>query len=203
VSLEAQAAKIAADALVKDWRLLEVIRDEGVSATPLHRQRQQPLQAWGRTPQVDVVVVATRNRLSRRVRDVDALVERFDTKGIALVNRHERLDVTTATGHAMIGRLAVMSSLEHEVLGERTRDAMQYLTVQGRAYGRPRVGTAPEDAATLARVHTLRAEGATLQALADTLTAAGVPTGRGGRGAPATVLGLLRRMPPQARPEVA
>jgi hypothetical protein len=60
-----------------------------------------------------------------------------------------------------------------------------------------------EDAATLARVHTLRAEGATLQALADTLTAAGVPTGRGGRGAPAMVLNILRRMPPQARPEVA
>jgi hypothetical protein len=57
--------------------------------------------------------------------------------------------------------------------------------------------------ATLARIHSLRAQGATYQEIADALTQAGVKTARGGTWAAATILGLVRRHPPQAQREVA
>jgi hypothetical protein len=60
-----------------------------------------------------------------------------------------------------------------------------------------------EDAASLAQIHTRRARGATYQDIADELTAAGVPTVRGGAWAPATILGILRRHPLPAKREVA
>jgi DNA invertase Pin-like site-specific DNA recombinase len=132
VSLAAQQAKIEAYAVVKDWTLGEVIVDAGLSAKTLKRPGLQRVLAMVRAREVDVVVVAKLDRLSRRVRDVYDVVEFFEKKGVALVSLQESLDATTATGRAMIGRLAVMSSLEREVIGERTRDAMQPLKVQGR-----------------------------------------------------------------------
>jgi hypothetical protein len=60
-----------------------------------------------------------------------------------------------------------------------------------------------EDAATLAQIHTRRAQGATLQEIANELTAAGVRTVWGGAWAPATITGILRRHPLPAQREVA
>jgi site-specific DNA recombinase len=196
VSLVAQAAKIDAYATVKEWTLREMIRDAGVSAKTLHRPGLARLLALVRGREVDVVVVAKLDRLSRRVRDVYDLVELFEKKGVALVSLHESLDATTATGRAMMGLLAVMSQLERELIGERTQVAMQHLKAVGRVYCRPRFSATGADAPTLAHMHALRAAGATYQAIAEDLTAAGIPTVRGGRWQAATVLGILRRYPP-------
>jgi site-specific DNA recombinase len=199
VSLAAQRAKIQAYAVVKDWTVLEVIQDDGVSAKTLNRPGLARLLTLVRSRQIDVVVVAKLDRLSRSVRDVYELVELFDKKGVALVSLQESLDATTATGRAMIGLLAVMSQLEREVIGERTRDAMQHLKAQGQVYSRPVF----DDTGTLAQIHRMRAQGATLQEIADELTAAGVPTVRGGVWAAATIRGILRRHPLVAQREVA
>jgi DNA invertase Pin-like site-specific DNA recombinase len=99
----------------------------------------------------------------------------------------------------MIGLLAVMNQLERETIGERTRDAMQHLKASGQVYSRPVF----DDAATLAQIYTMRAAGATLQEIAAELTAAGVPTVRGGQWGPSTIMGILRRHPLAAQREVA
>jgi site-specific DNA recombinase len=199
VSLAAQRAKIEAYAVVKDWTLGEVIVDAGLSAKTLKRPGLQRVLAMVRAREMDVVVVAKLDRLSRRVRDMYDLVELFEKKGVALVSLQESLDATTATGRAMIGLLAVMNQLERETIGERTRDAMQHLKASGKVYSRPVF----DDPATLAQIHTMWAQGATLQAIADELTAARVPTVRGGQWGPSTIMGILRRHPLPAQREVA
>jgi site-specific DNA recombinase len=126
-------------------------------------------------------------------------VEIFERSGVALVSLQESLDATTATGRLMMNLLASVSQWEREVIGERTKDAMQHLKATGQVYSRPVVN----DAATLAKIHTMRAAGATLQEIAEELTLDGVPTVRGGTWAPATILGILRRHPHLMNTEVA
>jgi site-specific DNA recombinase len=199
VSLAAQHTKLAAYAVVKDWTLMEIIRDEGFSAKHLKRPGVQRLLSLVDAGQVDVVMIYKLDRLTRSVADLDKLMKLFDKKGVALVSLQESLDATTATGRLMMNLLASVSQWEREVIGERTRDAMQHLKSSGKVYSRPVV----DDADTLAHIHTMRASGSTYQEIADELTAAGVPTVRGGRWQAATILGIVRRCPRQVTREVA
>lgn len=198
VSLAAQRAKIDAYALVKDWRVVEVIQDD-MTAKHLRRRGVQRLLALVARRQVGAVIVYKLDRLTRSVKDLNSLVELFDKKEVALVSLQESLDTTTASGRLMMNLLASVSQWEREVIGERTRDAMQHLKAQGQVYSR----LVFDNATTLAQIHTRRAAGATLQEIADELTAAGVPTVRGGVWAPATMMGILRRHPLPAQREVA
>jgi site-specific DNA recombinase len=199
VSLAAQQAKLEAYGVVKDWTLVEVIRDEGASAKHLRRSGVQRLLSLVEAGAVDVVMIYKLDRLTRSVADLDKLMKLFDKKGVALVSLQESLDATTATGRLMMNLLASVSQWEREVIGERTKDAMQHLKAQGQVYSRPVF----DDAATLAQIHRMRAQGATYQDIADELTAAGVPTVRGGRWQAATILGIVRRCPRQVKREVA
>jgi site-specific DNA recombinase len=198
VSLAAQRAKIDAYALVKDWHVAEIIQDEG-TAKDLKRLGAQRLLSLVERGQVDVVIIYKLDRLTRSVSDLDKLMKLFVRKNVALVSLQESLDATTATGRLMMNLLASVSQWEREVIGERTKDAMQHLKATGQVYSRPVF----DDAATLAQIHTMRASGATYQDIADELTAAGVPTVRGGAWAPATIMGILRRHPLPAQREVA
>lgn len=199
VSLAAQRVKIEAYAVVKDWTVMEVIRDDGASAKSLHRPGLARVLAMVKAGAVQVVVIAKLDRLTRSVSDLDKLMKLFARKNVALVSLQESLDATTATGRLMMNLLASVSQWEREVIGERTAEAMQHLKASGQVYSRPVF----EDAATLAQIQTMRVSGATYQDIADELTAAGVPTVRGGVWAPATIMGILRRHPLPAKREVA
>jgi site-specific DNA recombinase len=198
VSLAAQRAKINAYALVKDWRVVDIIQDD-VTTKHLRRPGVQRLLSLVERGQVDVVIIYKLDRLTRSVSDLDKLIKLFASKNVALVSLQESIDATTATGRLIMNLLASVSQWEREVIGERTRDAMQHLKAQGKVYSRP----VCDDAATLARIHTLRAQGATYHEIADALTQAGMKTARGGTWAAATILGIMRRHPLQAQREVA
>jgi site-specific DNA recombinase len=193
VSLAAQQAKLEAYALVKSWPLVKIVRDEGASAKSLKRPGLQRLLGLVKAGQVDVVMIAKLDRLSRRVRDVHELVDLFEQRGVALVSLQESLDATMTTGRAMIGLLAVMSQLERELIAERTRDALQHLKATGRRYCYSVYG----DAAVIDRMHQLRAAGATYAPIAAHLNDAGVPTALGRRWRPMSVWVILKRTQPK------
>jgi DNA invertase Pin-like site-specific DNA recombinase len=199
VSLGAQQAKLEAYCVVKDWTLVEVIRDEGVSAKSLKRPGLQRLLAMVRARHVDVVAIAKLDRLSRDVRDVYALVELFEKADVALVSLQESLDATTATGRAMIGMLAVMNQLERELIAERTREAMQHLKAQGERY----CHAVFDDAAVLAVMQQHRAAGRSYAAIAHELNAAGIPSTLGGQWLANAVRRILLRQEPKNARRIA
>jgi site-specific DNA recombinase len=127
VSITAQQAKIETYATVKDWALLELIRDEGHSAKHLKRPDLERLLALVEGRHVEAVIVYKLDRLTRSVADLDKLMKLFERKGVALVSLQKPLDATTATGRLMMNLLTSVSQWEREVIGERTRDAMQHL----------------------------------------------------------------------------
>jgi site-specific DNA recombinase len=98
VSLEAEEAKIRAMAVVQGADLSEAIIDAGESAKSLNRPGMERLLALVDAGAVDVVIIAKLDRLTRSVKDLAELLERFTKRGVALVSVAECLDTATAAG---------------------------------------------------------------------------------------------------------
>jgi DNA invertase Pin-like site-specific DNA recombinase len=189
VSLEAQSEKVRAMAVVQGAELAEVIVDAGESAKSLDRPGMARLLALVESKAVDVVIIAKLDRLTRSVKDLAELLERFTRRGVSLVSVAESLDTGTAAGRLVLNIMTAVSQWEREAIGERTRDAMSHKKANGE-----RVGTIPfgfrmgedgllaEDAAeqgVLARMRELKASGRTLREIADELNRQGYTTRRG------------------------
>jgi site-specific DNA recombinase len=199
VSMRAQQAKLEAYCLVKDWTLLKVIRDEGASAKHLKRPGLEALLSLVTSRQVEAVIIYKLDRLTRSVSDLDKLVRLFDKAGVALVSLQESLDATTATGRLMMNLLASVSQWEREVIGERTRDALQHLKSQGKRY----CHTVYDNPEVIALMHRLRATGQSYAAIAQHLHEAGVPTAQGGPWQAMVVWGIVRRTQPTRERRIA
>ena len=102
----------------------------------------------------------------------------------------EGFDLSTDGGELTAGLLASVAQYERRLIGARTREAMAAGKARGARYGRL-IEHAPE-----ARhiVGEMRAGAATLQAIADRLTAEGISTPRGGPWRTSNVDGILRSL---------
>ena len=133
VSLEAQAEKIRAMAVVHDAELIDIIVDAGESAKSLNRPGMARLLALVDAGEVQTVIIAKLDRLTRSVKDLCTLLERFERRGVALVSVAESLDTGSAAGRLVLNIMTAVSQWEREAIGERTRDAMSHKRSQRRA----------------------------------------------------------------------
>src|SRR5882762_8041693 len=190
VSLEAQAEKIRAMAVVHGAELLEVIVDGGESAKSLNRPGMARLLALVDAGEVQTVIIAKLDRLTRSVKDLCTLLERFTRRGVALVSVAESLDTGSAAGRLVLNIMTAVSQWEREAIGERTRDAMSHKRRNGErvgniAYGYRLAGdnrhveTDEGEQAVLARIRALRRAKKTLRAIAGELNDSGSQTRRG------------------------
>ncbi len=190
VSLDAQAEKIRAMAVVQDAELVDVIIDAGASAKDLNRPGLVRVLALVEKRQVDAVIVAKLDRLTRSVRDLGELLERFERRGVSLVSVAESLDTGTAAGRLVLNVMASVSQWEREVIGERTREALAHKKSQGQRIGTVPFGYAlgddrrtlvqqPDEQATLSLLREYRAAGFSLRAIAAELNQRGLRTRSG------------------------
>lgn len=202
VSLEAQRGRIEAYCVAKDWDLVGVEADPGMSAKDMKRPGLQAVLEAVRSRRVAAIVVYKLDRLTRSVIDLNHIVELLDKNGVALVSMQESLDATTPTGRLMLNLLASVSQWEREVIGERTKEAMRYLKEQGQVISRPtygyniKAGKLHEDEhekGVLVRIRTWRTQGMSYRRIAAELDAAGIPTKRGGQWQAMTVCRLHKR----------
>ncbi len=211
VSLDAQRAKLAAYCLATDCELVAVEADEGISAKTLRRPGVQRALAALEEGRADALLVTKLDRLTRSVRDLGDLVDRYfyDGSRWSLASVGDSIDTKTAAGRLVLNVLASVAQWEREATGERTRDALAEVRRQGGKLGgealgwrrgedldgagRRRVEPVGEEASTVARIMALRATGHTLRAIAAVLTEEGHATKRGGRWAPQTIAAVLGR----------
>jgi DNA invertase Pin-like site-specific DNA recombinase len=98
-------------------------------------------------------------------------------RDVRLIASVDALDTYTEGGRLAAGLLVAVSGWERSRISERTRRGLQVARMNGRSVGRPAVADNPD---LSQRIAAMRAEGMTLQAIADQLNAEGVPTVRGG-----------------------
>ena len=190
VSLEAQAEKIRAMAVVHNAKLAEIIVDGGESAKSLNRPGMARLLAMVDAGEVQTVIIAKLDRLTRSVKDLCTLLERFERRGVALVSVAESLDTSSAAGRLVLNIMTAVSQWEREAIGERTRDAMRHKRSNGERVGNIPYGFRlaadgrhleqdPGEQTVLAEIRRFRREGATLRGIAAALNHRARKTRRG------------------------
>jgi site-specific DNA recombinase len=189
-SLEAQHEKIRAMAVVQGTEVADLIVDAGESAKNLKRPGMVRILKLVQAGEVDKVIVAKLDRLTRSVRDLADLLEIFQRKGVSLVSVAESLDTGSAAGRLVLNIMVSDSQWEREAIGERTRDALQLkrsrLEFLGNApYGfrlaidQKHIEEDRKEQSVLNRIRTLRLDGRSLRAIATELNRRRLTTRRG------------------------
>jgi DNA invertase Pin-like site-specific DNA recombinase len=123
------------------------------------------------------VIVAGLERVSRSVAELGTLVHWLEENGIRLVAVDIDLDTASPAGRGTARALASVAEMERGRISERTRKGLAAARAKRHAPGDP---SATDWAALRKRIAGMRADGMTLQAIANVLNEEGVPTQRGG-----------------------
>ncbi|MHB8140550.1 MAG: recombinase family protein [Vulcanimicrobiaceae bacterium] len=135
VSLAAQEARIAAYCTAMGWGEAQAIRDAGASAKSLQRPGMGILLAAIARGEIERVVVAKLDRLTRSVRDLADLIDLCAKHETALVSVGETLDTSSAAGRMVVSMLGTVAQWEREAIGERTASALTHKRQQRTVYG--------------------------------------------------------------------
>jgi DNA invertase Pin-like site-specific DNA recombinase len=127
--------------------------------------------------QANLLVVARLHDLSTNLANLPPLLSWFTEPGRSLVALDVHMDTATDAGRIAAEALEGVGGWEHDRISERTRRGLEAARQRGGAQGRTAVADVPE---LHERIATMREQGMTLQAIADTLNEEGVPTLRGG-----------------------
>lgn len=195
LGLEAQREAIQRYADQQGWTVVWY-EDAGKSGANLDRPALQEALARLHPKKRDVegLVVAKMDRLSRSVADFARLLELAQKRRWSVVAIDLGVDTTTAAGELVANVMMSVAQWERRVIGERTSAALQTLKRQGVKLGRP-VTLPPE---TAAKVQALRAEGLSFARIATRLNEECIPTAHGKQWVPSTVSRLLDRLTKEA-----
>jgi len=133
VSMEAQAEKLNAYAMLYDIELVDVVIEQG-SAKCLQREGLQSVLARLEAGEAEALIVVKLDRLTRSVADLGKLVDTYFQQ-FALLSVGEQIDTRSAAGRLVLNVLASVSQWEREVIGERTSAAMQHMRNQNKYTG--------------------------------------------------------------------
>lgn len=192
LGLEAQRDTITRYAEAHEWDVVWY-EDAGLSAKSLDRPQLQAalarLHVAPKRRDVDGIVVAKLDRLSRSVVDFAGVLELARARKWAMVAIDLGVDTSTPTGELVANVMMSVAQWERRVIGERTSAAMQAAKRQGRHMGR--VSALPQ--ATGNRLLTLRRRH-TLEGTADRLNAEGLVTATGAAWSANTVAKVQTRL---------
>jgi len=204
LSLANQEAKIKAFALAKDWDLIGIYRDEGVSAKDLNRDGIQKVIQGCQRHEFDVVIIYKLDRLTRSVRDLGYLTQDvFEKTGVDFSSIQDNFDTTTANGTLVLNILGSVAQWERDIIAERTKEVLRFKALQGKRVGQIPYGwRLGEDGESLLAIEheqtvigfmkSLRKKGCSYRAICEELTRRGyAPVGQ--KWYPMSVSNILKK----------
>jgi DNA invertase Pin-like site-specific DNA recombinase len=123
----------------RGWTIVMQVREVGSGAA--QREAREKLLEAARRREIDVVLVWRLDRWGRSLADLVVTLKELADLGLGFVSLTEALDLTTPTGRAMAGLLAVFAEFEHELLRERVRAGLAEARLNGKRLGRPPTAT--------------------------------------------------------------
>jgi DNA invertase Pin-like site-specific DNA recombinase len=183
----AQERAIGAEAKRRGWDVSWI--EDTASGTSARRPGLQRALGMLAAREADALIVDKVDRLSRSLLDFASILASARRQGWSLLALGAPADPTTAQGEAMAAMLGVFAQFEARLISDRTKRALAEKRVQGVRLGRPR--SLPD--AIRDRIKAERAEGASLQLIADRLNVEEVPTAQAGaRSYSATVRAIAK-----------
>src|SRR5881275_3480382 len=108
----------------RGWTIALQVRE--VNSGAARRQAREKLLEAARRREIDVVLVWRLDRWGRSVADLVSTLQELQHLGVGFVSLTEALDLTTPSGRAMAGLLAVFAQFEREILRERVRAGLAH-----------------------------------------------------------------------------
>jgi DNA invertase Pin-like site-specific DNA recombinase len=119
----------------RGWTVAIEVKEIGSGASV--RELRKKLLDAARRRDIDVVVVWRLDRWGRSMADLVTTLQELRDLDVGFVSLTEALDLTTPSGRAMAGLLAVFAEFERELLRERVRAGLAYARENGIRLGRP------------------------------------------------------------------
>lgn len=198
--MAAQRSSVRRQCEQHGWELADIYEDNGASAKTLKgrpglSEALTVLANGGAT----ALVVAKLDRLARSVHDFAGLVRLAERQGWGIVALDLGVDMTTPTGGLLANVTASVAEWERRIISLRTSEALAQRRSAGVRLGRPR----SLNPVVADRIRSRRAEGATLQVIADELNDDTITTPSGRSWSPALVRKVTLQEPTRSSPVTA
>jgi DNA invertase Pin-like site-specific DNA recombinase len=86
----------------------------------------------------DELIIWRLDRLGRSLKDLIALVELLEGRGVGLVSLHESISTTSSSGKLVFHLFAALAEFERNLIRERTQAGLMAARARGRKGGRPK-----------------------------------------------------------------
>ena len=120
----------------RGWQIVAEIKEVGSGA--LQRPKREQLLAAVRRRELDAILIWRLDRWGRSLPDLVITLKELAELGIGFVSLTEAFDMTTPTGRALSGMLAVFAEFEREILRERVKAGIAQARAKGTTFGRPK-----------------------------------------------------------------
>ena len=134
-TLPMQLEAMRAYAERKGWQIASTVEEVGSGAKT--RPRREELLRAARRREIDVIVVWRLDRWGRSLVDLIATLQELTALRVGFVSLSEALDLTTPSGRAFAGMLAVFAEFERDILRDRVKAGIAQARKEGRPHGRP------------------------------------------------------------------
>ena len=133
----------------RGWRIASQIKEVGSGAKT--RPQREELLKVARRREIDVIIVWRLDRWGRSLADLVTTLKELSDLGVGFVSLNEAIDLTTPSGRALAGMLAVFAEFERVILRERVKAGIVQAREKGKQHGRP--PTAAKQATEVKRLY--------------------------------------------------
>jgi DNA invertase Pin-like site-specific DNA recombinase len=190
LGLAAQRRKIRDEARRRGWQVVDVLADEGVSASEANRPALADALERLDRGDADVLVVSRMDRIYRGVLPFAEMLERAKRRKWRFVSLDSEMDLSKPSGRLHAQILMAVAEYERELIAQRTREALAEAKARGVRLGRPVQVPQP----IRERIAAEYKAGRTLTAIGTDLDREGVKPPQGAQWWPSSVRSVIRSL---------
>ena len=123
----------------RGWAIVMKVEDVGSGVR--ERPKREDLIRAARRRELDLILVWRLDRWGRSLVDLVTTLQELTALQVGFVSLSEALDLTTPSGRALAGMLAVFAEFERDILRDRVKAGIAQARKEGRPHGRPRTIT--------------------------------------------------------------
>jgi putative DNA-invertase from lambdoid prophage Rac len=123
----------------RGWAVVMTVEDVGSGVR--ERPMREDLIRAARRRELDLILVWRLDRWGRSLVDLVTTLQELTALHVGFVSLGEALDLTTPSGRALAGMLAVFAEFERDMLRDRVRAGIAQARKEGRPHGRPQTIT--------------------------------------------------------------
>src|SRR3954462_5873887 len=119
----------------RGWAVVLDVEDVGSGVRD--RPRREELMRAARRRELDLILVWRLDRWGCSLVDLITTIQELTALRVGFVSLGEALDLTTPSGRALAGMLAVFAESERDILRDRVKAGIAQARTEGRTHGRP------------------------------------------------------------------